>query len=146
VRGPDGACGRASASRRRGRARFLETLALAARRDARALRPLCGCCSLGEIGRLCRARDERHGCLGSRYHFGSDPRLNHEFVVRNDVLADRSEVIFVSRFVTIPIAPRALPDRCQRRPIGLCVLGEFERYEGAGHHRGRGGLPGGGSQ
>jgi tRNA(adenine34) deaminase len=47
------------------------------------------------IGRVVvGARDERHGCLGSRYHFGADPRLNHEFAVRTDVLADRSEAIF----------------------------------------------------
>jgi tRNA(adenine34) deaminase len=40
------------------------------------------------------ARDERHGCLGSRYQLGSDPRLNHEFAVRSDVMAERGEAIF----------------------------------------------------
>jgi tRNA(adenine34) deaminase len=41
------------------------------------------------------ARDERHGCLGSRYQLGSDPRLNHEFVLRSDVLPERSDAIFI---------------------------------------------------
>jgi tRNA(adenine34) deaminase len=44
------------------------------------------------------ARDERHGCLGSRYQLGSDPRLNHEFAVSVDVLADRCDAIFTSSF------------------------------------------------
>jgi tRNA(adenine34) deaminase len=44
------------------------------------------------------ARDERHGCLGSRYHLGADPRLNHEFVVCGDVLADRGEMVFGRSF------------------------------------------------
>jgi tRNA(adenine34) deaminase len=61
---------------------------------------LCaGAAVSARIGRVVvGARDERHGCLGSRYHFGSDPRLNHEFIVRSDVLADRSEVIFARSF------------------------------------------------
>jgi tRNA(adenine34) deaminase len=61
---------------------------------------LCaGAAVSARIGRVVvGARDERHGCLGSRYHFGSDPRLNHEFVVRSDVLAERSEVMFARSF------------------------------------------------
>jgi tRNA(adenine34) deaminase len=61
---------------------------------------LCaGAAVSARVGRVVvGARDERHGCLGSRYHFGSDPRLNHEFVVVSDVLPDRSNVIFARSF------------------------------------------------
>jgi tRNA(adenine34) deaminase len=40
------------------------------------------------------ARDERHGCLGSRYHLGADPRLNHEIEVRVDVLGADCDLEF----------------------------------------------------
>ena len=41
------------------------------------------------------SRDERHGCLGSRYNLGADPRLNHELDVRVDVLAAECHAEFV---------------------------------------------------
>jgi tRNA(adenine34) deaminase len=44
------------------------------------------------------ARDERHGCLGSRYHFGADPRFNHEFDLRPDVLSERCDEVFGRSF------------------------------------------------
>jgi tRNA(adenine34) deaminase len=61
---------------------------------------LCAGAALSaRIGRVVvGARDERHGCLGSLYHLGADPRLNHEFPVRADVLADRSEATFARSF------------------------------------------------
>jgi tRNA(adenine34) deaminase len=61
---------------------------------------LCaGAAVSARIGRVViGARDERHGCLGSRYHLGADPRLNHEFVVISDVLAGRSESVFARSF------------------------------------------------
>jgi len=64
--------------------------------------PCALCAGAAVSARIARvvvgARDERHGCLGYRYHLGADPRLNHEFVVRSDVLADRSEVVFARSF------------------------------------------------
>ena len=64
--------------------------------------PCALCAGAAVSARIARvvvgARDERHGCLGSRYHLGADPRLNHEFAVRSDVLADRSEVVFARSF------------------------------------------------
>ncbi|HEY5272676.1 MAG TPA: nucleoside deaminase [Acidimicrobiales bacterium] len=62
---------------------------------------LCaGAAVSARIGRaVVGARDERHGCLGSRYNLGADPRLNHEFDVSADVLADRCEAIFSSSFL-----------------------------------------------
>jgi tRNA(adenine34) deaminase len=62
---------------------------------------LCaGAAVSARIGRaVVGARDERHGCLGSRYQLGADPRLNHEFAVQTDVLADRCEAIYLASFL-----------------------------------------------
>ena len=38
------------------------------------------------------------GALGTLYHLGQDPRLNHEFPVRTQVLADRSAVLLRNFF------------------------------------------------
>lgn len=61
---------------------------------------LCAGAALSaRIGRVVvGARDARHGCLGSRYHLGADPRLNHEFVVLTDIVADRSAAVFANSF------------------------------------------------
>ena len=40
------------------------------------------------------ALDERVGCVGSRYNFGSDPRLNHEFDVQVGLLANHASEIY----------------------------------------------------
>ncbi len=38
------------------------------------------------------------GALGTHYHLGQDPRLNHEFPVRTGVLADESATLLRSFF------------------------------------------------
>jgi tRNA(adenine34) deaminase len=59
---------------------------------------LCAGAALSaRIGRVVvGVRDERHGCLGSRYHLGADPRLNHEFAVHPDVMAELSAAVFMN--------------------------------------------------
>jgi tRNA(adenine34) deaminase len=49
--------------------------------------PMCaGACVNARLGRVVfGARDLKAGALGSLYHLGSDPRLNHEFEVTPDV-------------------------------------------------------------
>jgi tRNA(adenine34) deaminase len=60
--------------------------------------PCAFCAGAALAARVARvvvgARDEHHGCLGSRYQLGADPRLNHEFAVRSDVLSDRCAAVF----------------------------------------------------
>jgi tRNA(adenine34) deaminase len=64
--------------------------------------PCAMCAGAALSARIARtvvgARDERHGCLGSRYQLGADPRFNHEFAVSVDVLAERCEAIFIASF------------------------------------------------
>lgn len=38
--------------------------------------------------------DAQVGCSGSRYNFGADPRLNHEFQVTSGVLATAATAVF----------------------------------------------------
>ena len=56
------------------------------------LEPCAMCAGAAVNARIGRvvfgARDLKAGALGSLYHLGSDPRLNHEFEVRPDVAAD----------------------------------------------------------
>jgi tRNA(adenine34) deaminase len=42
------------------------------------------------------ALDDQAGCIGSRYNFGADPRLNHEFEVTVGVLADAATEVYVA--------------------------------------------------
>ena len=44
------------------------------------------------------AADLEAGALGSRYHLGADPRLNHEFPVTPGVLADECAALLHSFF------------------------------------------------
>lgn len=44
------------------------------------------------------ARDLKAGALGSLYHLGADPRLNHEFEVRPDVAADECAALLTGFF------------------------------------------------
>jgi tRNA(adenine34) deaminase len=57
---------------------------------------LCAGAALSSrVGRVVVAElDPQLGCLGSRYHFGTDPRLNHEFAVTYGVLADEAASVY----------------------------------------------------
>ncbi len=44
------------------------------------------------------AHDHRCGALGSRYHFGSDPRLGHEFEVIGGLLEEESVALLQTFF------------------------------------------------
>lgn len=58
-----------------------------------------GAASQARIGRVVfGASDPRAGALGSRYHFGSDPRLGHEFEVVGRVEAAASAAMLRSFF------------------------------------------------
>jgi tRNA(adenine34) deaminase len=52
--------------------------------------PMCAgaACAARVGGVVFGAPDPKAGALGSLYHLGQDPRLNHEFPVRGGVLAD----------------------------------------------------------
>ena len=67
--------------------------------------PMCGGAAwASRIGRVVfGAADLKAGAVGSLYHLGSDPRLNHEFVtvagVRADECADLLTAFFAARRV-----------------------------------------------
>ncbi len=62
--------------------------------------PMCaGAAWASRIGRVVfGAADLDAGALGSRYHLGADPRLNHEFEVTAGVLADEAGDLLSSFF------------------------------------------------
>jgi tRNA(adenine34) deaminase len=62
--------------------------------------PMCaGAAWAARIGRVVfGAADLDAGALGSRYHLGADPRLNHEFEVTAGVLADECGALLSSFF------------------------------------------------
>ena len=57
------------------------------------LEPCALCAGAALAARVARVvigvRDPTFGALGSRYNFGADPRLNHEFPITEGVLAPR---------------------------------------------------------
>lgn len=56
---------------------------------------LCAGAALSSrLGRVVVAElDPAAGCLGSRYNFGADPRLNHEFELTYGVLSDQAAAL-----------------------------------------------------
>jgi tRNA(adenine34) deaminase len=62
--------------------------------------PMCaGAAWASRIGRVVfGAADLDAGALGSRYHLGADPRLNHEFEVTPGVLAEEAGDLLSSFF------------------------------------------------
>lgn len=62
--------------------------------------PMCaGAAWAARVGRVVfGAADLDAGALGSRYHLGADPRLNHEFEVTAGVLADEAGALLRSFF------------------------------------------------
>jgi len=64
--------------------------------------PMCaGAAVNARVGRVVfGARDLNAGALGSLYHLGADPRLNHELEVTPDVRADECAELLTSFFST----------------------------------------------
>lgn len=62
--------------------------------------PMCaGAAWAARIGGVVQgAVNTEAGSLGTHYHLGQDPRLNHEFPVRTGVLADESATLLRSFF------------------------------------------------
>ncbi len=66
------------------------------------LEPCAMCAGAAVNARIGRvvfgARDLKAGALGSLYHLGADPRLNHEFDVRPDVAAEAGAALLTEFF------------------------------------------------
>ncbi len=62
--------------------------------------PMCaGAAHAARIGQVAfGAADPKAGALGSLYHLGSDPRLNHEFPVVDGVLGERCAAVLAEFF------------------------------------------------
>ena len=61
--------------------------------------PCALCAGAAVSARLARvvvaAADEDAGCLGSRYNFGTDPRLNHEFAIRYGLSSSEADSVYL---------------------------------------------------